>query len=486
MSKEITAYFSVGKHSAIVRGHGREFSGACLFGCGASDSFKLWPNENHIEGVGTLGGYCCLGPKQGRNGCGRGGDGIRLLREVQGMTFADACAALDVDPDALKAHWQREKGLPVQERSATKKIRAAAASDVALADRAGTDGQTWREYANGLVRLLVKHLRGNDGREALRELHARGFSDTTITSAELGYSPKYVRMDARLWGYNDRMVRIPRGLVIPWRDTAGNVVCLRFRRLTSDESTDARDFYGVNDKTGKINRYRVVSGSSTQHLYREATITPACDVALFEGEFDALIASQQTGDLAAVATGSTAWGRSERATTVLNGCTTVLVCYDANNAGYHASEYWLDAVRCAKPWYPLWGDANEMHLDGVDLRQWLRIGLGYLDIEPTVQEDIIPCSLCSVEVAEYTDTGVPYCALHFEALSRTPMTQKAYTGMVARVAAVFPGVCTEHHDAEGYTLQKRVQDIEIARRQRDTSMRERYASARKKKVVMAG
>ena len=129
-----------------------------------------------------------------------------------------------------------------------------------------------------------------------------------------------------------------------------------------------------------------------------------------------------------------------------------------------------------------------MHLDGVDLRQWLRIGLGYLDgaPSPTPQEDIIPCSLCSVEVAEYTDTGVPYCLAHFEALSRTRMTQEAYTGMVAHVAAVFPSGCTEHHDAEGYTLQKRVQDIETARRQRDTSMRERYASARKKKVVMAG
>jgi hypothetical protein len=140
-------------------------------------------------------------------------------------------------------------------------------------------------------------------------------------------------------------LRLPRGLVLPWYDEADRVVCLRFRRLPDDESDEAREFYGVDPRTGQIKRYRVIFGSSTEHLYREGTLHPGQDAVLFEGELDALSAAQGLADrFAVVATGSTTWGRTAENSSRLLQCRAVLLCHDADEAGDRASSYWLSQL----------------------------------------------------------------------------------------------------------------------------------------------
>jgi hypothetical protein len=91
---------------------------------------------------------------------------------------------------------------------------------------------------------------------------------------------------------------------------------------------------------------------------------------------------QEAGDfLAVTATGSTAGGRLERWIGGLALCSIVLVSFDADTAGEEAAVWWLKALGPrANRWRPYWGDPNQMLQDGIDLRIWVREGLG---LQPT-------------------------------------------------------------------------------------------------------
>ncbi len=58
-------------------------------------------------------------------------------------------------------------------------------------------------------------------------------------------------------------------------------------------------------------------------------------------------------------------------------CSIVLVAFDADTAGDEASAWWRNTLGPrAKRWRPYWGDANAMLQAVVDLRTWVREGLG--------------------------------------------------------------------------------------------------------------
>jgi hypothetical protein len=60
---------------------------------------------------------------------------------------------------------------------------------------------------------------------------------------------------------------------------------------------------------------------------------------------------------------------------------TVLLSFDADNAGDRAAAWWRDKLGVwAKRWRPYWDDPNAMLQAGVDLRTWVREDLG---LQPT-------------------------------------------------------------------------------------------------------
>ena len=363
---------TLGSRHTTSRKYGYEKIGPCPW-CGGSDRFHVWPNGGEdIPGIGNLGRFQCMDSRQGRAGCGRSGDIISYLELRRGLSFIDACRELGIDPQVIIDYRREQKGLPAQgtgQRSWSRREKS-------LAERS----EKWRTNARELARYASSQLEG----AALDYLRRRSLTDQTIKTALLGFYPRYKRVNASLWGYEYKQdekhfeINIPRGILIPWFDEDNQILCLRFRRLPEDESEDARRVYGVDKQTGKINRYKALSGSASHLLYRGDLLLPGNNVALFEGEFTALVAQQSTLDqsVICVATGPTSWGRTDRNLRKLAGCSQILVCFDndRNGAGERAATNWTSQLEHAHPWKPFWGDVNDMVLDGVDVGGWLSIG----------------------------------------------------------------------------------------------------------------
>ena len=52
-------------------------------------------------------------------------------------------------------------------------------------------------------------------------------------------------------------------------------------------------------------------------------------------------------------------------------------CSAADEAGENAAAWWLETLgRRAKRWRPYWDDANAMLQAGIDIRTWVREGIG--------------------------------------------------------------------------------------------------------------
>jgi len=345
---------------------------------------------------------------------------ISYLQQKRGFAFRRACEELEIDPVSVLEYRRQSGRTEIALNTSISSQR-----DPPLAECS----PLWKERANMVAKLahscLLLSKRGAEGLEYLR---ARGVLDATIEGACLGYCPAYALQNASDWGGDGgKRILLPRGIVIPWFDEHGDVICLRFRRLPTDASEDARKFYGVDEKTSQIKRYRVLQGSSSQWLYQGATLLPGRDAVLLEGEFDALIVAQEVDEnaVAVVATGSTGWGRNERSIRRLASCSRVLVCFNADASGDKAAVEWLSQLGNARRWRPLWGDANEMLGDGVDLREWLAIGL--------------------TRPAGAGSNGTPSVS-H----SDCPQEQEAQIGsssyeqfmeVVSRIATIFPGGC---------------------------------------------
>ena len=376
-----------------------------------------------------------MGSKQGRAGCDRSGDMLSYLEQHDGLSFAQACQRLDIDPQQIINYRRENKGQAPITYAPRQKAHAETSDD-------------WRVTAHALSRLAAAHLRD----EPLTYLLTRGLTEDTIKRARLGYYPHYKTVKGDKWGLPGQRIKMPCGIVIPWFDALGNVVCIRFRRLPTDESEDARNYYGVDEKTGQINRYRAVRGVSSAFLYGCELVESGRAVALFEGEIDALIAGQ-CDVCPCVATGSTSWARSEESLSLLAGCSRVLVCFDndQNNAGERASTYWLDELSNATRHRPYWNDANTLALAGVDIKAWLELAFTPEEVqEPEEIEEPFLCSVCGMDgnttpddlIFEIDDTGKVFCPICWvkrqSPAAPVAMTKEQFLSIAQQIAGCLP------------------------------------------------
>lgn len=464
---------------------GREYTGSCPW-CGGRNRFHVYPDGGgYIPGLGHLGKFHCMDERQGRAGCGKKGDMIRYIELRENVSFVEACEKLDIDPQAVLMYRLNQKVQALESEGKTlidacRQLRTFPGviedyrknnivpesftthhrSEKSLSETS----EVWRTQALALVKYASSCLSS----ESLDYLHARPLTDHTIKTNLLGFYPQYKRVKAALWGYEYtaedkhrkrpfvREIGIPRGIVIPWLDEHNQILCVRFRRLPGDETEESQRFYGIDEKTGEIGRYKVLFGSSSHLLYRGDLLSYG-NVALFEGEFTALVAQQSCPDpsIVCVATGSTSWGRTGKNVRKLASCDSVLICFDAdsNKAGDKASKHWLNELGNAKRWRPLWGDANDMALDGVNVGSWL--GMGFenetlASCRRTASDELAVtfekplCATCvdaglEVEALDMpADDGLMYCTEHH------PARQDAHAQFletVTRLATVFPGGC---------------------------------------------
>jgi hypothetical protein len=144
--------------------------------------------------------------------------------------------------------------------------------------------------------------------------------DKTIKWYRLGYNPTDTYMKSEDWGFSGKKIWLPHGIVIP---------CFIDKKL-----------WHINIRRPSGNpKYFKIRGSR-QGLFGAINLRGSWLVLLTEGEFDAMLADQEIGDVAGVATLGSAIRKIDLATwgSYLLPARVILVAQDSDRAGQKAKE----------------------------------------------------------------------------------------------------------------------------------------------------
>lgn len=330
---------------------GGEYAGPCPL-CGGEDRFRAWPEQ------GEGGRWWC-------RGCGRSGDMIQYLRDVRKMTFREACQYVGRELPARRSFLSGRK--PHAPHSLSGGAREAQTKpDI-------TNPDLWATRARSLVEGAVYnlwHFRTDHWLRWLKE--KRGLAEGTVQAYSLGLQPKDRFDYPKDWGLEPvfkengqaKKVWVPRGFIIPLFD-GDRVVRVKFRRPKS---------------AGKPHYY-LLKGSDS----RPRVINPESSIfVVVENELDAMLLAQEVSDLGVgvVALGSASVKPDSETAEILRRCRLVLVALDFDQAGNHAWVWWRANFPQAHSWPPIGGkdvkdvgDVGEMWEAGVDLKDWVKVGI---------------------------------------------------------------------------------------------------------------
>jgi len=335
---------------------GGEWQGPCP-GCGGTDRFHVWPEQNQGQGS-----YWC-------RGCDKKGDAIQYLRDFEGMTFQAACEYLHIPVGERPEHTT-----PTQPRSTAVEFTPA---EHQLPE------DLWRDKAEKLVTWAQQHLLSN--LEVLGWLSSRGIDLESVQRYRLGWNPgerdKDLYRARSSWGLQEikkengrpRVLWIPRGLVIPAIVNDG--VCrIRIRRPEGEP------------------RYYVIPGSSAHTMHIEPARRA---VVIVESELDAIAVAGNNTLAGAVAVG-TSHGKPDAATYArLKESLQILNALDFDKAGIGAQKWWESNFNNHDRWpVPKGKDPGEAYELGIDLNMWINAGLPPgltydLETQPTDRRSVL-------------------------------------------------------------------------------------------------
>jgi DNA primase len=263
--------------------------------------------------------------------CQENGDVFDWLRRYRGLDFIKACEWLGGETALDTA-----RVLPAR-------------SQVFQLPDAEPPPVRWQRAAQQVIALAERSLWSAEGRRARHYLAGRGLHEETIRAARLGYLS-----GSRRW-HNLCGLKVPAGILIPWC-ADGVLWGLKVRRSAPPP------------------KYTQVAGGSAGGLYGADNLAGRAAVLFVEGEFDALLATQEAGDLLAVVTlGSAVSTLHRRWYTSLVTCRHLLVAYDADEAGRKGATRLRELTRRARLiQVPQGKDITEFVLQGGDLREWLK------------------------------------------------------------------------------------------------------------------
>ncbi|NCB23830.1 MAG: zinc-binding protein, partial [Deltaproteobacteria bacterium] len=190
-----------------------EWCGPCL-SCGGNDRFTVWPGR---PGGGY---YMCRGCDP------QGGDGIQFLRKYMGMSYAEACAALGIEP-------KRTTTSSFPARRVHARTRPARPAQVAYVPPHGPEPavlpcEKWMSSAAAFLADCQRDLETKP--EALLAITGRFLTPYTAQDCGIGWNPadRYILRES--WGLpviemadggkRDKLL-LPRGLTITTRREAG-------------------------------------------------------------------------------------------------------------------------------------------------------------------------------------------------------------------------------------------------------------------------
>ena len=304
--------------------HGRWWLWRCPFHADRKPSLAVTPD------TGT---WHCFG-------CGESGDHITWLQKREGLGFREALERL-----ASLAGAPMERSGPL----------ARPASDD------GPPPSSWQERAQAVVAECEQKLWENQGTKARAWLNQRGLTDESLRLWRLGYNPADQRIQ-ELW--------VPRGIVIPCF-SEGKLHYLKIRRPVPP-----------------------LNGPKYQHVKNGKPALFGLDflegkrvVVICEGELDAILLQQKSGDLVdVVAVGSATSRPPQHFLLHLARSARWLVALDHDGAGEKGADWWGDFSSRVRRVRPLQGnDLTEFHQAGGDLRAWVTFHLKRLETEDRSQ-----------------------------------------------------------------------------------------------------
>lgn len=315
---------------------GGEHAGPCPW-CGGTDRFRVWPE--HTSGAAG-GRFLC-------RGCGRSGDGIQFLRDSAGLSYPDACRALQVDPGPQK------RTAPSARPTWTPKPATAPCD-------------AWQDKASAFVAECAANM--TPGSQGMAYAERRHLTASTVRALGIGWNPEDAWQDRAAWGLppetnakgNAKRVWLPSGLVIPSRRKAG-LFAAKIRRTswTPDDS---------------LPKYVALPGSVPGLVLGAGGVKP---LVIVESELDAVLVWQEARDLVGVLALGTASGRPDADTTeFLNTVPRILVALDFDRAGLAAWPWWPRNFPQAELWSVAEGkDVGDMSGTPGLVRAWIEAAM---------------------------------------------------------------------------------------------------------------
>jgi len=345
-----------------VKKTAKEWASPCPI-CGGTDRCNIWPDSQDGRGY-----FWC-------RQCGQKGDGIQFLRDVEGMSYWDACERMGVE---------RAANLTAPSLHTEKAVEAFEAIPRTDLDADGVDVMKWRSKASAFVAWAHQHLLNTPSQ--LAWLAARGLDQTAVKKYRLGYCPgekgKNCLIRPRsVWGLppalkedgKEKRLWLPRGIVIPQLVPDGDGVAvhrIRIRRLDKDR-----------EEFRPKHKYHVVEGSSMDVLCLPCSM-PMHEsgglVVVTESELDAMLLHHVGGDIFHCVSSMTSNIRhlSHAAFDLMSEALCILVALDIDRAGADGWPRWQATFPRSKRWpVPSGKDPGEAFAQGEDLRLWLEAGI---------------------------------------------------------------------------------------------------------------
>lgn len=350
-----------------VKRQGNGWNGPCPL-CGGqpgkSDRFMVWPDRSENLGEscsrhGIRGIWSC-------RQCGESGDTIAYLMKAEGMSFREALADLGIEGE--KKPWRRG-------RAPSEPVgRVAAWSPKDMADPAAE----WRCASLKLVEEAERRIW--DKPQALEWLMARGIGSYAVTRYRLGYleaeGEKYPGRfrPRKTFGLASKTCQngkirdklfIPRGILIPTFNRAGEVLNLRIRRPRAD----------LREGSPK---YMEMEGSSHAPLFLPSSLPLALAVYFItEAELDAMLIHHASGGIVGAVAVRTNRGKPDsHCQRHLEAASRICIALDYDSAGAEGCDFWEENYANAIRWpVPEGKDPGDAFALGVDIREWIEVSL---------------------------------------------------------------------------------------------------------------
>ena len=298
-----------------------EYAGPCpLCGGATNDGFIVWPDRPRG------GAFLC-------RKCGASGDGIAFLMQRDGLTYAEACAALEIEPkrtaiSSFPARRTHARPRPARPAQTTQTAYVPPKPEPAV-----LPCEEWMANAAAFLDGCQSDIETSP--EALLAVCGRFLTPHTAQCTGIGWNPADRYVLRKSWGLPDlagqdgrphTKLLLPRGIVIATRRRA-EVVALTVRC--------------PNDRPETRPKYWQVQGSSNVPFIAGHAGLP---VVLVESALDAVLLWQESfGKLAAVGLMGNLKGMDSDTHNFIQAAPALLACPDNDEGGQAAWQRWSAA-----------------------------------------------------------------------------------------------------------------------------------------------